>query len=53
MDTLNKRVGRDMVRIGGDTPASHGADARFWTTRQGRRSPRSTARWDEMPVVRA
>jgi DNA polymerase V len=53
MDELNKRFGRDAVRIGSATLASHGSDVRVWATRQDRRSPRYTTRWTEMPVVRA
>jgi DNA polymerase V len=53
MDVLNRRFGRDSVRIGSATLASHGAEVRSWATRQERRSPRFTTRWDEMPVVKA
>ena len=53
MDVLNRRFGRDAVRIGSATLASHASDVRSWATRQERRSPRFTTRWDEMPVVRA
>ena len=53
MDGLNKRFGRDAVRIGSATLASQGADVRIWATRQDLRSPRYTTRWQEMPVVRA
>jgi DNA polymerase V len=53
MDELNKRLGRDAVRIGSASLASQGADVRVWATRQDRRSPRYTTRWNEMPVVRA
>jgi len=53
MDALNKRFGRDTVRIGSATMASSGADLRVWATRQDRRSPRFATRWDEMPVVQA
>lgn len=53
MDGLNKRFGRDAVRIGSATLASQGADVRVWATRQDLRSPRYTTRWQEMPVVRA
>lgn len=53
LDVLNRRFGRDSVRIGSATLASHPADVRRWATRQERRSPRFTTRWDEMPVVKA
>ena len=53
MDVLNRRFGRDSVRIGSATLASHDTDVRSWATRQERRSPRYTTRWDEMPVVKA
>jgi len=53
MDVLNRRFGRDSVRIGSATLASHDTDVRSWATRQERRSPRYTTRWDEVPVVTA
>ena len=53
MDALNNRFGRDSVRLGATAAASHGAEVRAWATKQERRSPRYTTRWDEMPVVRA
>jgi DNA polymerase V len=53
MDTLNNRFGRDSVRLGTTAAASHGAEIRVWATKQERRSPRYTTRWDEMLVVRA
>ena len=53
MDTLNNRFGRDSVRIGSTTVASRNAEVAVWATKQERRSPRYTTRWDEMPVVRA
>jgi DNA polymerase V len=53
MDVLNRRFGRDAVRVGSATLASHNTDVRSWATRQERRSPRFTTRWDEMPVVKA
>jgi DNA polymerase V len=53
MDVLNRRFGRDSVRVGSSTLASHHADVRSLATRQERRSPRFTTRWDEMAVVRA
>ncbi len=53
MDTLNNRFGRDSVRIGSTTMASRNAEVAAWATKQERRSPRYTTRWDEMPVVRA
>jgi DNA polymerase V len=53
MDVLNRRYGRDSVRVGSSTLASHDRDVRSWATRQERRSPRFTTRWDEMPVVKA
>jgi len=53
MDTLNRRFGRDAVRIGSATVASSLQETRAWAIKQERRSPRYTTRWDEMPVVRA
>ena len=53
MDTLNNRFGRDSVRIGSTAVASRNAEVAVWATKQERRSPRYTTRWDEMPVVRA
>jgi len=53
MDTLNRRFGRDAVRIGSATLASSQEPTRSWAIRQERRTPRYTTRWDEMPVVRA
>lgn len=53
MDALNNRLGRDSVRLGSTAAASNGAEVRVWATKQERRSPRYTTRWDEMPVVLA
>ena len=53
MDALNHRFGRDSVRLGSQALASNGAEVRVWATKQERRSPRYTTRWNEMPVVRA
>lgn len=53
MDALNNRFGRDSVRIGSTTMASRNADVAVWATKQERRSPRYTTRWDEMVAVRA
>ena len=53
MDTLNHRFGRDSIRLGTTAAASNGAEVPVWATKQERRSPRFTTRWDEMPVVRA
>ena len=53
MDVLNRRFGRDSVRVGSSVLATHDTDVRSWATRQERRSPRYTTRWDEMPMVRA
>lgn len=53
IDVLNRRFGRDSIRIGSATLASSNSDVRSWATRQERRSPRYTTRWAEMPVVRA
>jgi DNA polymerase V len=53
MDVLNRRFGRDAVRIGSATVASSQQETRAWAIKQERRSPRWTTRWDEMPVVRA
>lgn len=51
MDALNNRFGRDSVRLGSSAAASNGAEVRIWATKQERRSPRYTTRWDEMPVA--
>lgn len=53
MDVINRRFGRDAVRIGSTLVASHDQEVRRWATKQERRSPRFTTRWAEMPVVRA
>ena len=53
MDTLNNRFGRDSVRIGSTAMACRNAEVAVWATKQERRSPRYTTRWDEMPAVRA
>ena len=53
MDALNHRFGRDSVRLGSTAAASSRAELRVWATKQERRSPRYTTRWEEMPVVRA
>ena len=53
---LNRRFGRDSVQIGSTSLASgvnRGGEERSWSTKQERRSPRFTTRWDEMPVVKA
>ena len=52
MDALNRRFGRDAVRIGSQTLASSGQATRSWAVKQERRTPRCTTRWDEMPRVR-
>ena len=53
MDALNHRFGRDSVRLGSTAVATNGAEIAVWATKQERRSPRYTTRWEEMPVVRA
>ncbi len=53
MDALNHRFGRDSVRLGSTAAGSSTAEIRVWATKQERRPPRFTTRWDEMPVVRA
>jgi DNA polymerase V len=53
IDVLNRRFGRDSVRISSAILASHDDDVRSWATRQERRSPRFTTRWEEMPIVKA
>lgn len=53
MNALNDRCGRDSVRIGSTAVASTNAEVAVWATKQERRSPRYTTRWDEIPVVRA
>lgn len=52
MDTLNQRFGRDSVHMGATTLASGGEATRVWATKQERRSPRCTTRWDEIPSVK-
>lgn len=52
MDSLNRRFGRDSVRVGSTTLASQDSDVRRWATRQERRSPRYTTRWAEMPIAK-
>jgi DNA polymerase V len=52
MDALNHRFGRDSVRLGSTAMATNGAEVAIWATKQERRSPRYTTRWDEIPVVR-
>jgi len=52
MDDLNRRFGRDSVRIGSAAMASSGAEVRSWSVKQERRSPRYTTRWDELPMVK-
>ncbi|MCE8002727.1 Y-family DNA polymerase [Billgrantia ethanolica] len=47
MDTLNRRMGRDTVKLGMPTPGA------AWHLRCAHRSDRSTTRWDELPKVRA
>ena len=53
MDELNRRFGRGAVQIASASIASGTSEERSWSTKQERRSPRCTTRWDEMPVVRA
>ena len=53
IDELNNRFGRDSVRLGSTAMASKGSNVAVWATKQERRSPRYTIRWDEIPVVRA
>ena len=52
MDSLNRRFGRDSVRVGSTTLASQDSDVRRWATRQERRSPTYTTRWDEIPIAK-
>ena len=53
MDELNRRCGRGSVHIGSASIAGTGGAGSSWSTKQERRSPRFTTRWDEMPTVRA
>ena len=46
LDAVNKRFGRGAVRFAGEG----GADAP-WHTKHGRRSPRYTSAWDDLPTV--
>lgn len=52
MDTLNRRFGRDSVRVASQTAVSNGAETRSWSVKRERRTPRYTTRWEEMPKVR-
>ena len=52
LDALNNRFGRDSVRLSGIAMATNGADIAVWATKQERRSPRYTTRWDYIPTVR-
>jgi DNA polymerase V len=52
LDELNRRFGRNSVRIGSATPSGGAADTPGWAVRRERRTPRYTTRWDEMPVVK-
>lgn len=45
MDELNQKMGRGTVRIG--SPSAGAA----WYLRCAHRSPRCTAKWDEIPAV--
>jgi DNA polymerase V len=47
VDTLNRRYGRDMVRLTGS-----GID-REWGMRRANLSPRYTTRWDEIAIAHA
>lgn len=53
MDALNLRFGRDAVRIGSTAVVSNGSETKSWSTKQDRRTPRYTTRWDEILKVRA
>jgi DNA polymerase V len=53
MDELNRRFGRGAVQIGSASLVSRHDEVPSWSTRQERRSPRYTTRWDEMVKVRA
>ena len=53
MDELNRRFGRGSVHIGSASIAANRDADSGWSTKQERRSPRFTTRWDEMPTVRA
>jgi DNA polymerase V len=53
MDALNRRFGRDSLRVGSAALVSNGAEVRSWSMKQERRTPRYTTRWDELAVVRA
>lgn len=46
---LNRRFGRDSLRIASATLASHDVNVRSWATRHERRLPRFTTRWKEVP----
>ena len=54
MDALNRRFGRDAVRIGSASSAvANDSGTASWSVKSERRSARYTTRWDEMPVVTA
>jgi len=53
LDAVNRRFGRDSVRIASATLASSGSDTRSWAARHDRRTSRYTTRWDEIPQARA
>ncbi len=50
LDGLNRRYGRGTVLLGS---TGLQGDQRRWSTKQERRTPQYTTRWEDMPVVRA
>jgi len=50
VDELNLRLGRKTMSVAATGLAKERQD---WSMRQGRRTPRYTTSWDEMPVARA
>lgn len=48
VDDLNKELGADTVRL-----LSTGNRQASWKMKSGRRSPRATTRWDELPLAKA
>lgn len=50
VDSINERWGRGTLRIAGSRQAG---PAEAWTSKQQRRTPAYTTRWEDMPTVRA
>ena len=50
LDAINQRFGKGTLGFGGTALTS---TARDWGTRQERRSPNYTTRWEDIPIVNA